>query len=305
MVMQNTKLKKRLDNVSRAFPSDKILNRNSSKPSEIAKYYRKNRLAYRLFNSHEGFVHMAISSGDDFSTDDFYRQAVIVDQAIKSIDARKVLELAPGKAATIRYLAKQNPRVEFYGLDLEHGQLNLKQKIKNVHLSYGDFHNLSDYRDGTLDVVYVIEALCHASDKRKVISEASRVLRKGGLLIVIDGYFKAELAKLSDEEKIASELVVKSMMVTDKGQSYKYFTKLLAANGFRVKESRDYTNNILPSLYRLERKAKKLIENPRLAKLITALTGDIVTANAVAGYLMPTCVEGRLFEYRYTLAEKK
>ncbi len=302
--MTKTKLSKKLEVISAVLPINRILNRQTSDILQIAKYYRKNRLAYRIFNSHDGFVHMGISSGNTFSTTDFYAQAKLIDKVITASSANRVLELAPGKAATTRYLAVKHPRVSFYGIDLPHGQLKATSKLKNLHLSYGDYHDLSHYTDGSMDIVYVIEALCHAANKGQVISEVSRVLRKGGYFIVIDGYFSGSIAKFSTDEQIAIKLVASSMMVTSDQQDYVGFIKMLKAKDFSIKQSTDYSKNILPSLYRLEATAKRFMKRPMLAKALTVVAGELVTANAAAGYLMPDCMENKLFEYRYTLAVK-
>lgn len=294
----------KLDQVSRVLPIKHILARKTSDTRQIARYYRKNRLAYHIFNSHDGFVHMGLSNDGSFRKADFYAHAKIVQEVISSIGATRVLELAPGKAATIRYLAKLHPDTEFYGIDLPGGQLKTRSGYKNVYLIHGDFHNLADYADESMDVVYVIEALCHSPDKNRVISQIRRVLRPGGQLIVIDGYFSRNPAKLTDDQKLAVNLVASSMMVTSNHQDYKGFVKILEANGFRINQSVDYSKNIMPSLLRLEATAKRYFKHPRVAKVITAVTGDLVTANAAAGYLMADCVKAGLFEYRYTLATK-
>ena len=303
--MPNLTLKQRLKKIQNVFPTASILQRQSDDTKQIAKYYKKNRLSYWLFNSREGFVHMGISLDGTFSSRDFYKQVHIVGEVIKSVNAKKVLELATGKATTIRSLAKNNPETTFYGIDLPNGQLRARSKIQNVHLKYGDFHDLSEFADGSMDVIYVIEALCHATDKNKVIAETNRVLRGGGLFVVIDGYFSKELTRYSEDELRAIKLVASSMMVTYNDQNYLKFKELLKINHFLIKESTDFSTNILPSLYRLEAKAQKVVEHPWLGRASLAILGELIIGNTVAGYLMPVCVENGLFEYRYTLAIKE
>lgn len=281
-----------------------ILSRNTEDICNIASYYKKNRIAYRLFNSHEGFVHMGISDDGSFSTNDFYKQARLVLEEINKLGAKMVLELAPGKAATLKYLAKEKPDVQFYGLDLPNGQLTTGYSRSNIELTYGDYHDLSHYSNSSMDIIYIVEALCHAHNKAKVIAEAFRVLKKDGRLIIIDGYFSKDISTLSEDQKTAVKLVARSMMVNDRNQEYRVLRNILETQGFKIIKTTDYSNNIMPSLYRLEHVANKYIKYPKLAKLITLFTGEIITANAAAGYLMPICVIDGLFEYRYTLAKK-
>jgi ubiquinone/menaquinone biosynthesis C-methylase UbiE len=295
-------LKNRLEDIRKVFSINKILARNEADPKAIARYYRKNRLAYRLFNSHQGFVHMGISEGGTFSKSDFYKQAEIVETVIQNTNAQRVLELAPGKGATINYLARRHPDVKFYGIDLKRGQLK-KQNARNLNLNYGDYHDLSAYANGSMDVVYIIEALCHSPDKARVINEVKRVLRADGSFIIIDGYFSANRVN-SEDEALACRLVASSMMVVNQDLSYQFLIKELSKESFKVLEMKDYSKNIMPSLRRLESKAIRFFRRPRAARLITLGAGEIVTANAIAGYLMPICVKKELFQYCYTLAQK-
>jgi tocopherol O-methyltransferase len=297
-------LPRRLEQINKVLSIEKILAREATDIKNIADYYRKNRLAYRLFHSQKGFVHMGVSENNSFRPKDFHKQADLVIEQINAVNAHKVLELAPGTAATIRYLATQKPSIIFYGIDLPNGQLKAKNVNSNINLTYGDYHDLSRYNDNSMDIVYVIEALCHSHDKNLVISEVSRILRDGGRFVVFDGYFNNAPSKLSSDQKIVAKIVMKSMMVTDKHQEYGTFKNLLRQNNLTIVESIDYSPNILPSLVRLERRASRFFKVPVLARFITAIFGDTITANAIAGYLLPICVRDGIFQYRYTVARK-
>ena len=99
---------------------------------------------------------MGISENNVFVADDFYKQAKIVCDQIDEINAKNVLELAPGKLATLNYLAKENTKVNFYGIDLPNGQFKTKTSVPNIKLNYGDYHNLSNYPNDSMDLIYII-----------------------------------------------------------------------------------------------------------------------------------------------------
>lgn len=303
--MNDDLFKSKISKLDKVFNVPSLLNREKTmNPELISRYYRRNQLAYRLFNSHAGFVHMGISDGSNFKQSDFLKQLDIIQELIKVNNAKNILELAAGKGANIQYLADLNPSSQFFGIDLANGQFKTKTKIKNAKFVYSDYHDLSYFADNSMDIVYVIEALCHSSNKGQVINEVERILKNGGLFVVIDGYFSKDINDYAPDKMMAIKLVASSMVVTNRHQTYAEFLKHLRAKRLRVIKQKDYSKQILPSLYRLENKAVKLIEHPKIGKLIIWALGDLVVGNAVAGYLMPACVENNLFEYRYTLAQK-
>lgn len=73
------------------------------------------------------------------------------------------------------------------GIDLNPGP-------NNAYVTWGDFHNLA-FADATVDAVYT-NALDHALELPRILTEVKRVLRPGGLFIVeiIDGYDEGHTA---------------------------------------------------------------------------------------------------------------
>lgn len=295
-----------LNDIEMLFDTDKILSRNTEDANQIAKYYRINRLAYDLFNSSAGFVHMGISYNGRFNKRDFYEQGNIVSRYIEKNSPDKILELAPGKAATTAYLAKKYPSSVFYGLDLPGGQLNSKKynKINNLQLVTGDYHDLTTFKENSFGVVYIIEALCHSHNKAKVINEAYRVLHPGGFFIIFDGYFNKPESQLTPAEIKASKLLFTSMMVKDSGHGYDSLTSDIKKSKFKIIESQDLSNNIMPSLNRLESYAKHYFKHKKSAKIASKVLPDEFTANAIAGYLFSTMVMQGIFSYKLTISQK-
>jgi ubiquinone/menaquinone biosynthesis C-methylase UbiE len=98
-----------------------------------------------------------------------------------------VLELAAG---TARNLEHYPPGVEITAVELSPGMITIGRKRaeelgREADLRIGDVQDL-DFRDESFDTVVCTLGLCTIPDPRKAISEAHRVLRPGGKLILLE-----------------------------------------------------------------------------------------------------------------------
>lgn len=112
-----------------------------------------------------------------------------------NINSPKIADLGCGVGASLFYIYPrlQNPKSAL-GLTLSPVQAKLaKNSAKELDLqnqiifAEGDFTSVP-LESESLDVIYSVEAVCHAVEPEKYFREASRLLRKGGKLILIDDY---------------------------------------------------------------------------------------------------------------------
>lgn len=296
----------KLDQIRKVFDTEKITNLNPNN-EYIQKYYLVNRFAYSLFQSKQGYIHMGISSGEKFKEEDLLESVKFVNKYISKLLKGKVLELAAGRGVNSLYLAKENPGIEFNAVDISDGQLKYAYKnakaVQNLKVFKGDYHNLERFEDNSFDICFIVEALCYSTDKAKVLSEVSRILKPNGLFIIIDGYLNKEEEKLNEEELLANRLVEIGMAVS-KFESYSSFINS-AKKGYVVEYEEDISKKVLPSMYRLERYARIFFKFPTLAKLLTHILPPIFTYNSISGYLMPSLIEDGIANYIITVLRKK
>jgi ubiquinone/menaquinone biosynthesis C-methylase UbiE len=101
----------------------------------------------------------------------------------RDMGAERVLEVGCG---TGRWLADLQPVTpQLYGLDFSYGMLRqaCQQEIR-PYLVQGTASRLS-FPDAVFDLVYCVNAIHHFDDPRVFVSEARRLLRPGGALVVI------------------------------------------------------------------------------------------------------------------------
>ncbi len=103
----------------------------------------------------------------------------------------KVLDIGAGIGGSARYLAKTyGCRVVALNLseveNERHRRMNREQKLDHlIEVVDGNFENIP-FPDNTFDLVWSQDAILHSSDRARVISEAHRVLKRGGEMIFTD-----------------------------------------------------------------------------------------------------------------------
>ncbi|MBD2425275.1 class I SAM-dependent methyltransferase [Phormidium sp. FACHB-1136] len=300
LLMPSSELRKKLDKIEKVFDADQVLAMDVDQ-SVIVDYYTQSNPGYSQFHSTDGSVHMALNFDGKFDQQGYYGQAKLVQQQIDQINPTQVLELACGKGFNSVYLATQNPDIEFLGLDLTPVHVEIASQtardrdLKNLMIQQGDFHHLN-YPDHSLDIIFVVESLCHATNTPQVLEESHRVLRPGGMFIVIDGFRKKPSEAITEDEQKAAILVEKAMAV-EKGLTLDDFLNLAHQAGFADQDYQDLSDAIMPNLKRLEGLARKFFRFPFLARRTAKLLPPYLVKNTIAGLLMPTTVSNGIHGY--------
>lgn len=114
--------------------------------------------------------------------------------------------------------------------------------------------------DNGVDIVFVIESLCHSSTKKRVFKEVKRVLKRNGVFIIFDGYTGKKATKLTKDELLAKKLTEKGMSV-DNFDYYPDFRKDLTNSELKIiEEEEDVSLLILPTLRKFEKLATKIYQ---------------------------------------------
>lgn len=170
-------------------------NNDKSKVIETAKKYYDSHDAHTFYHTIWGGedLHLGIYRTPEDSIFEASRRIVghMAHYSKKLDEDAKVLDLGSGIGGTARYLVKT------YGCDVvalnlseveneRHRRKNKEQGVEDkIEVVDGNFENVP-YPDASFDVVWSQDAILHSPDRRKVLSEAARVLKKGGELIFTD-----------------------------------------------------------------------------------------------------------------------
>jgi len=298
-------LHQRLDRVKNIFDVNEVVNTKITK-EYINRHYKFNKIPYSVFQD-PAFLHVAIVKNGHFNQKDYLYGANLVAKYIKKLKARNVLELGMGRGPNSFYLAQKFPDIQFEGIDYSDTQVSFGSKkakqVKNFHVQKCDYHSFKQFADNSFDIVFVVEALCYSSQKDRVLKEVLRVLRKGGVFVVLDGYSRRKVSELSKEELLAKKIVERGYALTIL-DNYQDFIDLGKKLGFKIVHEEDVTKYISYSLRKMERLAEIYFNHPRAAKLLAKILPKEITYNSSTGLLVPLTVKLNILCYYVTAFQK-
>ncbi|HXH19842.1 MAG TPA: methyltransferase domain-containing protein [Chitinophagales bacterium] len=168
---------------------------------------------------------------------------------IKKTD--KVLDAGCGVGGSAVYLAK-TIGCHVTGITLSERQvMNASENaaanaVQHLIVFQKQDYTCTGFADGSFDVVWGIESVCYAADKKEFFNEAYRLLNKGGRMVVAD-FFKTH----ADNNQIGIyKKFVDGWAVADFAEIDEFINQAEAA-GFGSIDAADITVNVAPSAKRL------------------------------------------------------
>lgn len=216
-----------------------------------------------------------------------------------------VLDAGCGVGGTAIWLAKEigcrAVGITICGDHVENCKKNAERKGVS-HLTRFEERDFTKtgYPDGAFDVVFGIESVCYANDKRDFIREAYRILRPGGRAIVADGFMGRE--PLNDREAYAYRNFCESWALPDLAKIDEFRTELRDV-GFADIGFMDITENVMPSSVRMHRINLILYPLRLIAQLLRPITGSTKKASGGAVYQRELLTSG-IMKYCVFSAEK-
>jgi len=247
---------------------------------------------------------MGISKDGKYKKEDLYVSVGMVDDCIKNNDISKVLELGFGRGANLDFLAKRNPDVDFYGIDLSTKPLKHYSNNSNIEFINGDYHKIGNYTSEKFGMVFAIEAVCHSNDLNALFNSISYSLEEDGYFILFDGYYLKSKETMNDYEKECCSLVEKGMSV-DKFYNIETFEQLAKSAKLELVKKINFSEQILSSLYRFEKLAKLYFENKAISYIVNMFLPEMFIRNSLAGYLMPDLIKNDLAGYYMHIFKKQ
>lgn len=275
----------------------------------IKKYYSDTQFEYRLVwnwrSKHTPALHFGYY---DEKATNHHRSVIRANEVLAEMgniqNGTRIIDAGCGLGHSTLWLTEHfNARVT--GITIVPRQVETmkkfieKNKINNVNFIEASYFNMP-FEDNSVDVVWAIEAICHAKDKSQFYKEAYRVLKPGGKLLIGENLRTARPMEHEKEELLKE--IFHSWAIPDLDTAEEHRSHALGS-GFRSFENKDVTGNMIVSYRNLEEMCKRWAW---LNKLLHAL-GIISTVrrdNMLGSLKQYKAIKEKVFTYNHLLAEK-
>ena len=221
-------------------------------------------------------------------------------------DSDHVLDAGCGVGGSAIFIASQKD-AKITGITLSKKQVAFAQtQIKEKRLDHNisvvqmDYTNTS-FADTSFDVIWACESISSATNKGVFIKEASRLLKKGGRLILSDFF----LSKENKEDKRNWMKKWGDTWSISKFVSTEYFINELIAQGFSIKENKDFTAKIGKSAKRMYYAALLGAIPSWLYNILHSNVSRFAKTHYLSGYYQYKALKAGLWQYKLMLAVKK
>lgn len=228
-----------------------------SNKNAIVDYYDLCESDYRMFWDLDRSLAMHAGFWDETTKslhEALRRENEVLAECVHISSRDEVLDAGCGVGGSSIFLAKQyGCRVTGITLSSKQVETARSHAAKHGVASKATFHVQdfcqTQFPKESFDVVWAVESICHANDKAEFVKEAYRLLKKGGRLIVADG-FATEKYLAEEEETSQMEKWLKRWGINTL-ETVKNFEAHLQTSFFENISFRDMTKHVLPSSRRL------------------------------------------------------
>lgn len=273
--------------------------------SKVVAYYEQTEKTYENWGNSDVYeLHYGYRDEpeDDHLTSLMRLNEIVAEEAeIKQGDS--ILDAGCGVGASSIWLAK-NKNAIVNGISLCQAQVEKARNFaRSNEIDYLTSFSCQDYTkttfaDESFDVVWGIESICYAQDKRNFLKEAYRILRPGGRVVVADYFLtKDNFSEIEDHclRKWLEGWVMPNL------PSENEFKNWMSSSDFKNVKAKDITENISVSADEIYKRGVAGFPGDLFSKNKNVLQMKHVEACIFQG----VCLKKNLWKYQIFTGQKK
>lgn len=115
-------------------------------------------------------------------------------------EGAKILDVATGTGVLVEYLLDKKPE-KIIGIDIAEKMIEVaKKKYSNEEVVFKAM-DVMDYTESGFDYIFIYSAYPHFKDKNRLINHLSKMLNKGGKLVVAHSESRDKINKMHGDKK--------------------------------------------------------------------------------------------------------
>lgn len=216
-----------------------------------------------------------------------------------------ILDAGCGIGGSAIWLAKHY-KVHVIGITVSKKQLDEAKRLSrenkvnhSVNFYQRDFLN-SGFKDKSFDVIWAIESVCYAENKKDFLKEAYRLLKDNGRLVVDDGFLLRRPRNKREGRELSAFL---DGFVLPNLAGENEFRQFLQEVGFKNIKVYDKSKETLPSSKKIYRMSIFSYPVSWITEKLR-LTPKLLTKNNLTGIIQYKLIQSGLMGFRVFYAEK-
>ena len=219
-------------------------------------------------------------------------------------DGARIIDAGCGLGHSSEWLA-QHLNAKVTGITIVPKQVDtinkrlIKHPVANVAFLVADYLHMP-FEDGSVDVVWAFESVCHAADKLLFYKEAFRVLKPGGRVVMAE-YLRNGRPMKDAQESLLNE-IFSAWAIPDLDTLEEHNQHATNA-GFRFFKNNDITQHVIKSYRNLRSTCKRYYG---LSKFLhsTGIISAVRHNNMLSSLKQADGIEQGVFSYHHIVAEK-
>lgn len=274
---------------------------------DIADYYNQTLPHYRFWwkMNRSKAIHYGIWDDESSNFQEALQNTNHQMAALAGIEPNsRIMDAGCGVGGAAFYLANTF-HCPVDGVSLSDRQIKLaknfseKLNLQNLTRFQIADYNETPYENDRFDLIWACESLCYADDKDKFLTEAHRLLKPGGKIVLSD-YFLTKKG-LADELSLMKKWG--ETWAISQFNEITEFRKALQKNGFVLVENKDFSQEIFKSSRRMYR-AYLIGALPSILYNLTHNTSRFAKQHYLSGKYQFLALKEGLWEYRIVVVQK-